>query len=344
MSAGKTRNQFALLGKVPESPYGTPLALSAAADGVLAADFCEVDFSAFLNDGTRGRAPGGGERTRVKPSGQIGSISVPAEAIGGGAAYSASVVPSIHTLLRSAGLEATGSFGGGTESWKYAPEVGPTGLDAGTFEYYEGGQKYPLTGAYSSFTCGVDGPDVPRWVFDLLGIGSRPTDAALPTVTGGYPPASRLPAKAESIAFTLGLFTGGVVRSFEFNFNRAHDAQRRNINSGGHAGYTPGGANPTLIVTMEQAALTAGSPWSAAGTLNPYALRDTGDLVVCSLAVGTVQYNRWKLYAGSSVASAQAQVIQVDDEEDGPTRLWTITIEFKPSSYTLVDSFTAEFN
>lgn len=118
MSAGKTRNQFALLGKVPESPYGTPLALSATTDGILLADFADVDFSGFIHDGSRGMAPGGGTRQRVKPSGRIASLSCPAEGIGGGAAYSASVFPSIHTLLRSAGLEATLDATGGAENYK----------------------------------------------------------------------------------------------------------------------------------------------------------------------------------------------------------------------------------
>lgn len=320
MSSGKTQNQFAFMAK-PEATYGTPIALSAAADGVLLADFADVDFSAFLNDGARGRAPGGGTRQRVKPSGLIGSISCPFEAIGGGVAYSASVVPSPHVLFRASGLEATGSFGAGTESWKYAPEVGPSGLDSVTAEYYEAGQKYPIAGGYGSISCSVDGPDVPRWTCDLLGIGSTPTDAALPTITGGYPPASRLPPKAESVAFTLGLFTAGIVRGFEFDYGRDHGTQRANINAGGHAGYTPGGHNPTLKVTMERPTLATVSPWSTATTLNPYALKDDGQLVVCSLAVGSVQYNRWKIYAGASAAALQAQVIDVQDAFDGPTAL-----------------------
>jgi len=343
VSSSKTQNQFAFMGKI-ETAYGTPIALSAAADGILLADFADVDFSAFLNDGARGRAPGGGTRQRVKPSGRVGTISCPFEAIGGGAAYSASVVPSPHVLFRASGLEATGSFGGGVETWKYAPEVGPTGLEAGTFEYYEGGQKYPIAGGYGSISCSVDGPDVPRWMCDLLGIGTTPTDAALPTISGGYPPASRLPPKAESVALTLGLFTAGAVRGFEFDYSRSHDAARKNINSGGHAGYTPGGHSPTMKITVEQVALATVSPWSTSTTLNPYALKDDGQLIVCSLAVGALQYNRWKIYAGASAAALQAQVVDVQDAYDGPTRLWEITVEFKPSSLTLVDSFQIEFN
>jgi hypothetical protein len=332
------------MGKAPESPYGTPVALSASADGILAADFCEVDFSEFLNDGSRGRAPGGGPRQRVKPSGRVGKITVPFEGTGAGAAYSASIFPAHHTLYRVSGLEATGSFGGGAESWKYAPELAASGLEAGTFEYYEGGQKYPLAGGYGSISVSVDGPDVPRWACDLLGIGTTPTDAALPTITGGYPPASRMPPKAESIALTLGLFTGGVVRGFEFNMNREHDANRKNINTGGHAGYTPGSLNPTMKVTLEQVTLATVSPWSTSTTFNPYALKDDGQLIVCSLAVGSVQYNRWKIYAGASAAALQAQVVDVQDAYDGPTRLWEVTLEFKPSSITGIDYFTIEYN
>ena len=343
MSSVKTQNAFALMAKL-EATYGTAISLSAAADGVLLADFADVDFSAFLNDGSRGRAPGGGTRRRVKPSGRVGSMSLPFEAIGGGAAYSASVVPYAHTLFRASGLEATSSFTGGTEFYKYAPEVGPTGLDSVTAEYYEGGQKYQLVGGYGSLSCSVDGPDVPRWMCDLLGVGTTPTDAALPTITGGYPAATLLPPKAESVALTLGLFTAGIVRGFEFDYSRSHDAARKNINSGGHAGYTPGGHSPTMKITVEQVALATVSPWSTSTTLNPYALKDDGQLIVCSLAVGALQYNRWKIYAGASAAALQAQVVDVQDAYDGPTRLWEITVEFKPSSLTLVDSFQIEFN
>ena len=195
-----------------------------------------------------------------------------------------------------------------------------------------------------SLAVSVDGPDVPRWMCDLLGIGTTPTDAALPTITGGYPAVTLLPPKAESIALTLGLFTAGVVRGFEFNWNREHDAQRANINGLGHAGYTPGGHNPTMTVTLEQVALHTSSPWSTSSTLNPYALKDDGQLIVCSLAVGSVQYNRWKIYSGASAAALQAQVVDVQEELDGPTRLWVVTLEFRPSSYTLLDSFTIEYN
>lgn len=344
MTATKTGAAFAFMGKI-ETTYGTPIALSAAADGILLDDFADVDVSEFLNDGVRANAPGGTPRRRVKPSGRIGKINAVAKAYGGGAAYSATVVPSIHTLLRVCGLEAAVTLTGGSEKWTYTPEIGPTGLDSGTFEYYEGGQKYPIAGAYSSFGVGVDGPDVPAWDFDLLGLGTTPTDAALPTISGGYPPATRLPPKAESVALTLGLFTAGIVRSFKFNYGREHGAARANINGAtGHAGYTPGAHNPTMEITLEQVALHTSSPWTTSTAINPYALKDDGQLIVCSIAVGSLQYNRWKIFAGATAAALQAQVVNVTDEKDGPTRLWTITLEFKPSTDLLMDSFAVVFD
>lgn len=342
MTATKTRNAWGFMGKV-ETTYGTPIALAAGSDGILLADFPTPDFGQYLHDGSRGRTPGGPTRVRVKQSGRFGNIKAPAEAIGGGAAYSASVFSSLHTLLRTGGLDPVGSFGAGVEKWTFTPETGPTGLDAATFQAYVEGQMYQLYGAYSSFEITADGPGVPIWDFDLQGLADVETDAAIPTITS-YPAATLLPPKAESIALTLGLFTAGVVRSFHFDAGREHGQARADLNSGGHKGFTPGGRNPTLTVVVERVALATVGPWHTASTINPKQLKETGTQIICSLAVGSVQYNRWKLFAGSPASAAQAQVVEVKDGEDGPAATWEITLEFKPSTLTANDEYAIVFD
>lgn len=338
MSAPKTVNAWGFMAKV-QAAYGTPETLAAGSDGVLLLERPEIDLDQFVHDGSRGRVPGGATRMRVAQSGRFGTASLVAEMIGSGAAYSGSVFPSLHRLLQGCGLQATLDATPGSEKYTYAPETGPSGLDALTMEGYLAGMLKRMYDAYGTFEITADGPVVPRWDFSFSGRGDAPTDVAIPTITS-YPPASRLPPKAENIAFTLGLFTGGVVRSFHFLANREHDAARTNLNSGGHAGFTPGGRNPILEVVLEQPVLTTGSPWSAAGTLNPYKLAEEGSLHLCSLQIGSTQFNRWKLFAGSPTSAAQAKVIEVEEGEDGPTAIWTLRIEFYPSTYLANDEFS----
>jgi hypothetical protein len=259
--------------------------------------------------------------------------------IGAGAAYSASVFSSLHTFLRACGLEATGSFTGGSERWRFAPEVGPTGLESLTIETYLDGQMYKLYGAYGTFEIGAEGPVIPQWDFNFVGIADKPTDAAIPSITN-YPPATRIPPKAENTAFTLGTFvTGAIVRRWRFVSGREHDTPRANQNTANaHAGFTPGGYAPTLEVTVEKTNLTT-TPFHTATLLNPYELKELGTLLICNLVVGQTQYNRFKIGAGLTGAEAQAQIVDVQDGEDGPTSTWDLTIEFKPSSYTLNDAF-----
>lgn len=338
MSAPKTRNAWGFMAKV-ESSYGTPATLVGSNDGVLLSQRPEPDFSQYLDEGDRGRAPGGAPRPRAAMSGRFGSLRLMSEMIGGGAAYSASVFGSIHTLLRGCGLEATGSFTGGSEKWTFAPEIGPSGLDSLTMEAYLDGQLYKLSGAYGSFEVGAEGPAVPEWDFNFMGLADKPTDVAIPAISS-YPPATRLPAKSLGIGFTLGTFTAAVMRRWRFIQNREHDAARANQNtSAGHQGFTPGGYNPILEVTIEKVTLATSGPYHTSSTLNPYELKELGTQLICKLDVGSTQYNRWKLGAGLTGGEAQAQIVGVEDGEEGPTSTWDLTIEFKSSSYTANDAF-----
>lgn len=340
MSAPKTTNAWGFLGKV-ESAYGTDSVPVAGTDGILLAEKPDIDPSQYLHDGSRGITPGGAPRIRVAQSGRFRTMKVSAEMIGAGAAYSASVFPSLHTLLRICGLEPTGSFGGGSEKWSYGSEVGPSGLDSGSIYAYLAGQLYKSLGTYGSFEISVDGPGVPRFDFDLAGIGVLESDASIPSISS-YPSVSNLPPKAETIGLALGTFTAGIVRGFRFTQNRNFDNPRANINTSGHGGFTPGGRNPTLEVTLEKCTtLETSPPYHTATTFNPYQLKETGTQLIANMTIGSVQYKRWRLWSGpAGGATASAQVTNVEESEDGPTSLWVVTLEFKPSSYIANDEFS----
>lgn len=340
MSAPKTRNKWGFGAKI-ESTYGTVNAPTAT-DGVLTLEVPEVDQPQFLNDGDRGVTPGGASRPGVNQSGRWGGVRVSSEWIGGGAAYSASVKPHLDVLKRICGLEATGSFTGGSENWKYAPEAGPASLESATVDAYVGGQLYRLTGCYGTFEITCDGPGVPRWDFDIVGIADVVTDAAI-LAFSNYPAINNPPPKAENIALTIGTFTGGKVRSFHFVEGREKDQARADLNgvSNQHAGFTPGSRSPTLEVVLERTTLATVAPWHTATTLNPYRLaEDRAASFICSLNVGSVQYKRFKLWSGPiAAAAAQAQLLDVQDTNEGPTKTWTLTIGFRPSTYLAEDEF-----
>lgn len=335
MSAPKTHNAWGMMAK-PEATYGNPEALGGANDGILLADMPDFDFDQWLFDGARVRSPGGGGIASVPKAGQFGTMTLPVDAIGAAAAYSASVLPNMRTLLRACGLDQVVDTTGGSEKVTYSMEIGPTGLDSLTCEGYKAGQKYPLSGAYGTFEVGAEGPVIPRWVFTLMGIVTAPvSDAAIPAIT--YPATTILPPIFDKTQAVIGSWAVPVIRGFNFTLNRSHDTPRADAwhTAGSHRGFTPGLYDPTLELTVERVALA---------TFNPYSIRDAGTLIRAELNVGSVQYNRWKLGGGSSGQSATAQIVSVEDAEDGPASTWVLTLKYRPTSYIAHDGFIIRFD
>lgn len=342
MSSIKQRTKFGLLAKV-EAVYGTAETLAAATDGVQLISLPEPNMDEYLYDGSRGLAPGSGGKLPMSPPSGLGfSSSFEMHPVGGGAAYSASVVPpGVHTLLCSSGLEATGAFGAGTETWTYAPESGPTGFDSITVEAYVNGQKYPGKGCYSTFGIAIEGPGIPTWTFETQGIGTAaPTDAAVPSIT--YPVTTRIPPKATAITFVLGtgtpFSTNAKVRGFNFSMNREMSPRADDNSAGAHAGFTPGRRAPTFEITIEQVNLATVDPWYTATTLNPYKLKEEMDIVGITLQVGSVQYNRYKINL------PQCQLMTVEDGEDGSTSTWTLTFACVLSGAASDNDFSIVFD
>lgn len=331
MAAPKDRNVWGLMLAL-ESVYGTAVALAAATDGVLALEAPDVEL-AYAHDGSRnGTSPGIGPLKRVGKSGRNGTVKAVTEAIGGAAAYSASVKPSIHNLLRVCGFGATLDAGLGVEKYTYAQVA--SAYASGTLESYVNGQKYPLAGVYGDISMGVEAGAVPRWEANLMGIATAvPTDAAVPAIT--YPSAS--PPKAETMVLTVGSYLPVIVKEASYTLNRAI-APRAYDNTGNrHGGFAIGRPAPTLELVIEMVNLAA-SPFHTVTALNPYELAERGTSVVTSFEVGSVQYNRFKLSA------AQAQITDAEELEEGPTAMWRLKFQLNPSTYTALDTHSWIFN
>src|SRR5581483_7647925 len=147
----KSPRILGLTGKL-EASYGAGGAPSASTDGIQLAETPQITIGYGYN-GDRPAPPGTmGYQRRAQPNGRTASVPFKAEVKGAGAAYSSSVVPSIHTLLRICGFDAAVTTTVGAEKWVYTPTPGPVGYGSGVFNAYARGELYPLTGAYADWT------------------------------------------------------------------------------------------------------------------------------------------------------------------------------------------------
>ena len=271
----------------------------------------------------------------VKKSGRFGTLTLVHEAAGAGAAYSASQKPSLHTLLKIAGFDATLVTTEGAETYTYTPgsvtptePIGPGGVG----EFYARQQKAKLSGILADLNISSDGPDIPVWEFPLSGMAELPTEASVPEIT--YPVI--LPPKAESITLTLGSFATAICRRFSLSLGRELSA-RADQNSTGHKGFRAGRINPVLEVEIEANSFVT-TPFHSADGIDPYNLAELATAVALSLVVGSVKYNKWKISAPA------AQLEPVDEGEDGPSALWTLRWSLKPSTPGLKDNLSILFD
>ncbi len=323
MAASKLLNTWAVAADV-EVTYGTDVTPDGA-DGVLVVERPEVE-KAYVHDGTRGAAAGiGGTMRGVAPSGLSGEVDLVAEAHGSKAAYAAAVVPSIHTLLLIAGFEATLVA---STSYTYAQESGPTDFDSGSVYIYSRGQLEKLTGVYADMSISADGPGVPLWTFPLMGIAAAQTDAATLPITAGYPAGTNLPPKATSIALTLNAVSSFKVRGFNLALNR-EIAPRADDNGDGLAGFSPGGRDIDFEVTVEATPIA---------TFNPYSIWDLGTVFPGTVQLGSVAFEKWK------ITMSQLQIMDVAENDDGPTALWTIQMKARASTPSLDDDISILFD
>lgn len=331
MANPKQVNLFGMLAKL-EPSYDGGGALSAATDGCWLQEPFEASIS-YVHDGARiAQAPGSGNTfKRLEATGIIVEGSPKFEARGSGAAYTGSVFPpDVHVWLRASGHSATLSGGAGVEQYLYAPQsLNDSTWGSIVMEGYGRNQKYPVQGVYADCQFEVDGNGPMVFTFPFKGIGTLPTDVTLPSIT--YQAISTLPPKAESAALTFNGVSTLVVRNVKFAKNQVIAGPRASQTSAGKfAGFAMGGRNPTFEVTVEAIDLA---------TLNPYALRDAATSFAISYTIGAIN-----LYNQIIFVANQAQVVEVEDDSDGPTALWRIVCELKPSSPILSDDYSIEWS
>jgi len=318
---------------------GTP-ALSAATDGFLTYE-TPVPASKWANDGTREGVSGAGttDLTPVNPSGQASEVSLVHYFKGAGAAYAASVVPSVDRILRALGMSATLDATPGSEKYTYAGIS--SSFESLVAEIYTRGQKYNYFGAQCpKLVIEADGMVVPKWTVDMSGIQqSDPVDAAVPAIT--YPGASLRNPKATNIGLTIdqgGTVFTGIPRSFTFTMERElTDRTSQNDANGYHLGFELGPRIMTLDVAFEATALVVGTPHVTATAIDPYRLYSAlaTHPVLVNLTVGPTQYNRFKIQGPT------AQVMGPPSEDnDGPIALWGMQFKFFPSADGLEDDGT----
>jgi hypothetical protein len=325
-----------------EATYGTAIALTPATDGVQL-QYKDRHVGAPMNfkysyDGSLGPSVGAlGQVKRVSPSGYSIEGDLPTRARPGGAAYSATVLPSIHRMLKAAGFDATVAIGAGVESWTYAPTVSTTAFTSLSLGLYTRGELWAIAGAICNAKFDFSNPEPPIWTFPTRGIATLPTDAAVPAIT--YPLQAVQAPLASAIALTLGgLAVNAVVMSGSFDLARNIDNPRVALSAAGaHLGYTPGDRAPMVKVVLEATALT-GAPYTSGSAFDPYNLRDKATSLAFALKFGSAQYNRWTLNL------PQAQVTDVVLNNNGPIATVELTIVGYNSTPTSADDVNVVFD
>lgn len=324
-----------------ETTYGTGVAQSAATDGVLMhlTDRFALGAPATLTykgDGSAGLNPGNiGPRKRLAKSGRGLTMPIPHQFKGAGAAYSATVKPSCHTLMLGAGFSAAVVTTASAEKWTYTPEVPATysGL-SGTL--YARRESWTFTGGLLDWSFTADGPVAPTHTFNLSAIGAIPTDASLAAIT--YPALTTEPPIASSITMVLGSYLTAEVLKFGFSLNRNLSTERVNLtSSAAHQGFYPAGYDPVFTVTIEQSAFV-GSPYHTSSGVDPYQLEANATAFAASVIVGATQYNKYKL------DFPQVQVMSAKPSNNNG--IATVDLELKPYATTPVanDFMTVVFD
>jgi hypothetical protein len=339
MSATKLPTIIGLTGKL-EASYGAGGSPSNATDRILLEEPAEPSLE-YAYDGARQPAPAMfGYLRRATPIGRGGSVAFKVAAKGAGAAYGASVLPNIHNLLRMAGFDAAIVTTGGSETVTYTPSLSPTlggaALASGVFNCYARAQVFPITAAYLDLAITADAPHHPVWEFSLKGLIGAIADTVVPSIT--YPTLTLDPPKSANVAFTLGNFTGAVLRSWSLKLGRQIGMRMNHNAAGGHGGFVVGRRTPVLEVLLEASSLQA-TPFHAATAIDPYNLYDAATQLDCSLQIGSVQYNKWKFTAGK----VQIMAPPTEENEDGAA-LWRLQLQCNPATISASDDLTFLFN
>lgn len=314
------------LAGIIEASYNAGGAIAPATDGIQLAEPAELAIGRGF-DGSRAAPPGTlGSNRRVAPNGATGSTTLKIEPKGSGVAYSASVVPIGHALRRAAGWTPALTAGAGVEKWVYTPSVDPTVAASAALELYAYGLKYPMTGVFGDWTLGADGPVVPIEEFAIQGLLGAVDDAVVPPALVYPYETIQPPVSVGAGLFSLGSFTAGILRKWQFKMNRGISALLNQNTASGHAGFRAGRRNLQLEVTFESPA-HALTPFHAAGTIDPKRLYEAATELSWAVNIGSVQYNRRKITGPKAQLMSDPRI-----SVEGDTVVTTLSLQLNPSA------------
>lgn len=251
----------------------------------------------YLYDGSLGGAPGNlGEIRHAPPYGGALTCELPFFFKGGAAAYSASVVPSLHAQWKAAGFTAAVDVTGGAEKWTYTPtldSVTPTTL---TTEFYTDNEKYATYGGLLNWKFSGDTTGYIRHMFSWNCIKGNVTDSASSVPAGfTYPLAATVPTTSVGSTLLIGLYTSAIgVKTVEFDLGRTLNPRAGLDAADGHLGFVAQGRKPRLTVTIEKTAMIS-TPFNSSAGLDAIELWESGISFACSFQHAGAQYYKWKL-------------------------------------------------
>lgn len=324
----KVLHVLGLLAKV-EATYGTAIAMTTTADGVLL-QYADKNVGApvmlgYANDGTMGPSAASlVNQPRTAPTGRSLTGDLPMRFAAPGTTFAATVVPSIHVPMQAAGYNATLVSG----AYTYTPTPPGTTYKSMSVEMYVRGEKWNGSGVLANLQVAFPDAKPPLFTFASRGISdTEPVDTSAPSIA--YPTLPAIPL-GTGVLFTFGSFTASVLYNGSFDLARDLETARVALTqAGGHLGNVPGLRNPQVKVVIEQTAFTTATPWHAAASFNPYKLRAAGTQLAFLLKHTDSNYT-----VGNSIAlsSAQAQIVDVVPNNQGAVATVELTFEFKEST------------
>lgn len=339
MAAGavaKFNSRWALLAKL-EASYRAGGSVSTSTDGIMCPEAPTV-VPGYAHDGSRqGKAPGtGGSLKRVARSGRFAEVTIPHEFAGAGAAYSASVFPSMHALLRASRFDAAVDVTGSAEKWTYTPSAFGSWASL-LAEINTRGENSVLKGLLLRMRVGGELGNIPRAEFTGMGVMASPaTDQALPSVDYAAAGKSqdKTPAKAVQTNITIGNFAPARVKDFELEQVVTIDPLAIDNTTGEHGGFTYGVEQQFFLRMLVEATAQTGSPFHAAAALDPHRLADAATAVAIAMTIGSAQYSRWK------ISAANAQLVDDPWQDESSAAHWNLRFQLMPSAVTANDELS----
>ncbi|NUO62803.1 MAG: hypothetical protein HOQ34_04435 [Gemmatimonadaceae bacterium] len=300
-------------------------------------------------DGARaGTAAGSSVQLRDAKAGRFLDVELAHRVRPGGAAYSASVVPTIDRWLRAHGMTKTLVTTVGSESVTYKAFTDGT-WESLYGELYAGKDLGVYTGGYVyKWVHTAADLGVPVFAFNLKAtMTNRISDAAVPTISA-YPNANVAHPKGAGSTLTINANSNGAfqgkVRSATLTSERTIDDRQgqsetvMGSTASGHAGFQLGRYTQTLEITVESTATRAAN-YSSATLLDPERCAEEATPCAIAYQVGLTQYNRYKF-----TSSNWAQIVEAKRDKAGAIRLWNLTIQLTPSSEVNDDGLSVVFD